>query len=75
MGDALTFSEYPPEKVFEAQDLYCVDRLTYEAVAGRTGASAPTLKRWGDKYGWRSKREELALLESQIRASSSSLGP
>lgn len=68
MGDVLSFNEYPTEKVFEAQDLYCVDRLTYEAVSLRTGVSVATLKRWSDKYGWRAKREELALLESQIRA-------
>ena len=68
MSQVLQFQgEYPAEKVFEAQDLYCVDRLTYEAVAERTGVSVPTLKRWGKEYGWRAKREELAKLESEIR--------
>ncbi len=47
--------------------MYCVDRLTFEAVAECTGVSVPTLKRWSDKYGWRAKREELAQLESEIR--------
>jgi len=67
MTDILTFNEYPPEKVFEAQALYCVDRLTFEAVAERTGVSVATLKRWSDKYEWRVKRQELAETESQIR--------
>lgn len=67
MAGALNFGEYPSEKIFEAQDLYCVDRLTYEAAAERTGVSVPTLKRWADKYGWRAKREELARMESEIR--------
>ena len=67
MTEVLSFNEYPPEKVFEAQDLYCVDRLTYEAVSTRTGVSVATLKRWSDKYGWRAKREELARVESDIR--------
>lgn len=60
-------AEYPIETVFQAQDLYCVDRLTYDAVSARLGVSVPTLKRWGDKYGWREKREELAEAESQIK--------
>ena len=59
--------EYPPGQVFEAQDLYCVDRLTFEAVADRTGVSVATLKRWSEKFGWRAKREELAQAESRIR--------
>ncbi len=67
MAGVLRFGEYPSETIFEAQDLYCVDRLTFEAVAERTGVSVPTLKRWSDKYGWRAKREELARLESDIR--------
>lgn len=67
MPDVLPFNEYPPEKVFEAQDMYCVDRLTFEAVSGRTGVSVATLKRWSDKYGWRAKREELAQKVSEIR--------
>lgn len=61
-------AEYPPETVFECQDLYCVDRLTFEAAAVRAGVSVATLKRWSDKYGWRAKREELAKAESDIRA-------
>ena len=68
MTGVFSFNEYPPEKVFEAQDLYCVDRLTYEAVSTRTGVSVATLKRWADKYEWRRKREELAKAESDIRA-------
>ena len=58
---------WEPGQVFEAQDIYCVDRLTFEAVAGRTGVSVATLKRWADKFSWRAKREELAQAESRIR--------
>ena len=60
--------EYPPGQVFECQDLYCVDRLTFEGASARTGVSVATLKRWSDKFDWRAKREELAQAESQIRA-------
>lgn len=68
MSEALQFpGEYPAETVFQAQDLYCVDRLTFDEVAARIGVAVSTVKRWGHKYEWRSKREELARLESEIR--------
>lgn len=66
MTQVLELGEYPLERVFEAQDLYCVERLTYEALAARTGIGVATLKRWGQKYGWRQKRTRLAEVESQI---------
>jgi transposase-like protein len=52
--------EYPPETVWNAQELYCVARLTYEQLAEETGVGISTLKRWGKTYEWSDKREELA---------------
>lgn len=59
--------EHPPETVWNAQELYCCDRLSFDRVAELTGVSATTLKSWADKYGWRTKREEIAQAESDIR--------
>lgn len=60
--------EHPPETVFAAQELYCVDRLTFDQVAKRLGVAASTLKRWAETYGWKGKREEIAKAEADIRA-------
>lgn len=60
--------EHEAETVWQAQSLYCVDRLSFEAVARETGVAASTLKRWSEKYGWREKREEIAQAEAEIRA-------
>jgi len=60
--------EYPPEAVWEAQELYCVVRQTYEQVAEETGVSASTLKRWGKNHKWAEKRENLAQAEADLRA-------
>ena len=59
--------EYPTDTLWRAQELYCVDRLSYAAVAEATGVSATTLKAWGHKYGWARRREEIARAESEIR--------
>ena len=59
--------EHKPETVWKAQELYCVDRLSFARVAEMTGVSATTLKSWSEKYGWRKKREEIAQAESDIR--------
>lgn len=59
--------EHEPETVWKAQELYCMDRLSFDRVAEVTGIAASTLKRWADKYHWREKREEIAQLESDIR--------
>jgi len=58
--------EHEPETVWKAQ--YCVDRLSFDAVARETGIAASTLKRWSEKYGWQTKREEIAKAEADIRA-------
>ena len=57
--------EHEPETVFRAQELYCVDRLTYgqvsEAIAKEIEPVAvSTLKRWSSKFEWRERREEIA---------------
>ena len=49
------------------QELYCMDRLSFERVSELTGVATSTLKRWADKYRWRERREELAQVESEIR--------
>ncbi len=60
--------EHEPETVWRAQELYCVDRLTFEQVAEKVGVAASTLKRWAEKYGWRDKREKVAQAEADIPA-------
>lgn len=59
--------EHEPGTVWRAQELYCVDRLSFDRVSELVGVSATTLKSWADKYRWREKREELAQAESDIR--------
>lgn len=59
--------EHPTDTLWRAQELYCVDRLSYAAVAEATGVSSTTLKAWGRKYGWARRREEIARAESEIR--------
>ena len=59
--------EYPTDTLWRAQELYCVDRLSYAAVAEATGVSATTLKAWGQKYGWARRREEIAIRVNIIK--------
>ena len=58
--------EHEPGTVWRAQELYCLDRLSFERVSEATGVATSTLKRWADKYHWRERREELAQVESEI---------
>ena len=58
--------EHEPGTVWRAQELYCLDRMSFERVAEMTGVATSTLKRWADKYRWRERREELAQVESEI---------
>lgn len=60
--------EYPPETVWQAQELFCVARLTYAQTAAELGVAVSTLKRWGSQYGWAQKRAELAQAMADIRA-------
>jgi hypothetical protein len=59
--------EYEPGTVFEAEDLYCVDRLPMREVSERTGVPESTLWRWAANHGWKGKREELRQAQSAIR--------
>lgn len=60
--------EHPPETVFRAQELYCVDRLTFDQVAAAVGVASSSVKRWSETYGWQAKRDEIAQAEMDIRA-------
>lgn len=59
--------EYPTDTLWRAQELYCVDRLSYAAVAEALRVAPNTLKAWGQKYDWARKRAEIAEAESEIR--------
>ena len=60
--------EHAPETVWRAQELYCVCRLSYAKVSEELGVAESTLKRWGQQYGWREKRADIAQAECDIRA-------
>lgn len=60
--------EHEAETIWKAQELYCVDRFSFDAVAKEVGVASSTLKRWSEKYDWRKKREEIAEAEANIRA-------
>lgn len=60
--------EHPPETIFRAQELYCVDRMTFAQVAGAVGVAESSVKRWSERYGWQAKRQEIAQAEMDIRA-------
>lgn len=65
--------EHAPETVWRAQELYCVDRQSYDQVAKEIAkeiepVAVSTLKRWGKTYDWKAKREELAQALSEIPA-------
>lgn len=59
--------EHEPGTVWRAQELYCLDHLSFDRVSELTGVATSTLKRWADKYRWRERRDELAQVESEIR--------
>ena len=59
--------EHSPDTVWKAQELYCVDCLSFAKVAELTGVTATTLKAWSKKMDWRAKRAEIAQLETEIR--------
>lgn len=59
--------EHPPETVFQAQELYCVERLTATATAQRLRINVKTVYRWRDQFHWDEKREKLAQAECEIR--------
>lgn len=59
--------EHPTDILWQAQELYCVDRLSYSAVSEALGVSATTLKNWGQRYDWAQKRADIAKAQSEIR--------
>lgn len=60
-------AEHSPDIVWKAQELYCVDCLSFAKVAELTSVTATTLKAWSKKYAWRAKRTEIAQIEAEIR--------
>lgn len=60
-------TEYSPDIVWKAQELYVIERLSFVKVAERTGVTPTTLKNWSKKYGWRQKREEIAQIEAESK--------
>jgi len=67
-GAGLDGREHRPETVWQAQEMYCVARLTYRQIHEGTGIAASTLKRWGRQYDWAAKRARIAQAEADIRA-------
>jgi len=59
--------EYSMEVVERAEELYCVDGHTFDAVATLTGVAVSTLKRWSERYGWQEKKDEIRQAMSSIR--------
>ena len=59
--------EHERETVWRAQELYCVDRLSFDAVARELGVAASTLKRWSEQYDWRTTRDKIAQAEAEMR--------
>ena len=60
-------AEHSPETVWQAQELYCVERLPFAKVAEALGIADSTVRRWADTQGWREQREEIARAETEIR--------
>jgi transposase-like protein len=60
--------EHPPETVYRAQELYCVDRMSFAQVAKAVGVAESSLKRWSVTFDWQAKRNEIAQAEADIRA-------
>lgn len=60
-------AEHNPDTVWKAQELYCIDCLSFAKVAELTGVTATTLKAWSKKFAWREKRCEIAQIEADIR--------
>jgi len=59
--------EYSWEIREQAEELYIIDGLTYEAVAEATGVSLSQLKRWGGEDTWVDRRKEYRQAQTSIR--------
>lgn len=55
------------EIVERAEELYCVDGQTFDAIATLTGVAASSLKRWSERYNWQEKKEQIRQARSSIR--------
>ena len=55
------------EVVERAEELYCVEGHTFDAVSTLTGVAVSTLKRWSERYGWQEKKDEIRQAMSSIR--------
>jgi len=55
------------EIVERAEELYCVDGQTFDAIATLTGVAASSLKRWSERYKWQEKKEQIRQARSSIR--------
>lgn len=62
MGESYSF-----EIVEKAEELYCVDGQSFDAVATLTGVAASTVKRWSERYNWQEKKEKIRQALSSIR--------
>ncbi|MDG4475426.1 hypothetical protein [Thiovibrio frasassiensis] len=60
-------AEYSWEIREQAEELYIIDGLTYEAVADVTGVSLSQLKRWGGEDTWVDRRKEYRQAQTSIR--------
>ncbi len=60
--------EYSFEIRERAEELYVIDGLTFDEVAGETGIAAITLKKWAAAENWREKREEYRASVKDIKS-------
>ena len=68
MEESLNQKEYSMAVVDRAEQLYCVDGASFEAVSSLTGVSVSTLKRWSDRYDWQANKEKIRAAMSSIRS-------
>ena len=60
--------EHAPEKVWQAQDLYCLERLSFKRISTVLGVADSTLRRWAKQFGWQEERASMAKALLDIRA-------
>jgi transposase-like protein len=64
--------EYSFEVIDRCEALYVNEGKIYEEIAKSNGVSVPQLLRWGKKYEWRNKRENL--IRSSLKANTEARG-
>ncbi|WP_027178209.1 terminase gpP N-terminus-related DNA-binding protein [Maridesulfovibrio bastinii] len=60
--------ELPAEVRYQAEELYCLMRMSLKAVAEEVGVAYTTVQRWAKVYGWREMRARIAEAECGRRA-------